>query len=47
MSQFQAAQLYSNQDPNVVNIEVNGTFDECQDIVRTILEDRELSLIHI
>ena len=41
MSQFQAAQLYSNKDENVVNIEVNGTFDECQDIVRTILEDRE------
>ena len=46
MSQFQAAQLYSNQDPNVVNIEVNGTFDECQDIVRTILEDREYAKAH-
>ena len=45
-SQFQAAQLYSNQDPNVVNIEVNGTFDECQDIVRTILEDREYAKAH-
>ncbi len=44
--QFQAAQLYSNQDPNVVNIEVNGTFDECQDIVRTILEDREYAKAH-
>ncbi len=41
MSQFQAAQLYSNQDANVENIEINGTFDECQDIVRSILEDRE------
>lgn len=41
MSQFQAAQLYSNQDENVENIEINGTFDECQDIVRSILEDRE------
>ena len=46
MSQFQAAQLYSNQEPNVVNIEVNGTFDECQDIVRTILEDREYAKAH-
>ena len=41
MSQFQAAHLYSNQDENVENIEIDGTFDECQDIVRTLLQDRE------
>ena len=43
MSQFQAAQLYSNTDANVANIEIDGTFDQCQDIVRSILEDREFS----
>lgn len=43
MSRFQAAQLYSNLDANVINIEVDGTFDECQDIVRNILEDNGYS----
>ncbi len=46
MSRFQAAQLYSNQDENVTNIEVDGTFDDCQDIVRSILHDREWSEKH-
>lgn len=46
MSQFQAAQLYSNTAPNVTNIEIDGTFDQCQDIVRSILEDREFAKAH-
>lgn len=40
MSRFQAAQLYSNTDANVTNIEIEGTFDDCQDIVTRILQDR-------
>ncbi len=43
MSRFQAAQLYSNRDRNVTNIEIDGTFDDCQDIVTRILKDRQWS----
>ncbi len=43
MSRFQAAQLFSNKDDNVTNIEIDGTFDDCQDIVTKILQDRAWS----
>jgi threonine synthase len=39
MSAFQAAQMYSLQDPNIFNIAVRGVFDDCQDIVKTISGD--------
>lgn len=39
MSKFQAAQLYSNKDKNVLNIEIDGTFDDCQALVRELLSD--------
>jgi len=39
MSAFQAAQMYSLQDPNVFNIAVRGVFDDCQDIVKAISGD--------
>ena len=39
MSKFQQAQLYSNADGNVLNLEVAGTFDDCQAIVRSLLSD--------
>src|SRR5690606_27908196 len=31
MSPFQAAQMYSLQDPNIFNIAIRGVFDDCQD----------------
>ncbi len=43
MSEFQAAQLYSCQAPNVYNLEIDGTFDNCQDIVNELLKDRTWS----
>lgn len=46
MSDFQAAQLYSCPAKNVHNIEVDGTFDNCQDIVNTLLKDREYAKAH-
>lgn len=52
MSRFQSAQLYSCTAPNVTNIEIDGTFDDCQTIVNTILRDhawcraRKLSAIN-
>lgn len=41
MSAFQRAQMYSLQDPNIVNIAVEGLFDDCQDIVKAVSEDLE------
>src|SRR5258706_2007491 len=39
MSDFQRAQMYSLQDPNIFNIAVRGVFDDCQDIVKEVSED--------
>ena len=39
MSPFQRAQMYSLQDPNVFNIAVDGTFDDCQDLVKAVNAD--------
>lgn len=39
MSAFQRAQMYSLQDENIVNIAVDGLFDDCQDIVKAIQND--------
>ncbi|HEX4584042.1 MAG TPA: threonine synthase [Burkholderiaceae bacterium] len=39
MSAFQRAQMYSLTDPNIFNLAVQGTFDDCQDIVKQIAAD--------
>ncbi len=39
MSPFQASQMYSLDDPNIVNIAINGIFDDCQDLVKEITRD--------
>jgi threonine synthase len=39
MSPFQAAQMYSLQDPNIFNLAVAGVFDDCQDIVKAVSND--------
>jgi threonine synthase len=39
MSPFQRAQMFSLADPNIFNIAVDGTFDDCQDIVKQIGSD--------
>jgi len=41
MSAFQRAQMYSLQDENIVNIAVEGMFDDCQDIVKAVANDAE------
>jgi len=41
MSAFQTAQMFSLQDPNIVNIAVRGVFDDCQDIVKAVSNDLE------
>jgi len=39
MSDFQRAQMYSLQDPNIHNLALKGVFDECQDIVKALAGD--------
>ena len=41
MSPFQAAQMYSLQDSNILNIAIKGVFDDCQDIVKAVSNDLE------
>jgi len=36
MSDFQRAQMYALQDANIHNIAVEGTFDDCQDVVKSV-----------
>jgi threonine synthase len=39
MSEFQQAQMYSLDDPHIHNLAIEGTFDECQDIVKRLAGD--------
>jgi threonine synthase len=41
MSPFQQAQMFSLADPNIFNIAVEGTFDDCQDLVKAVANDAE------
>ena len=41
MSPFQAAQMFSILDENIVNIAIRGVFDDCQDLVKRIAGDLE------
>jgi len=46
MSAFQRAQMYSLTDPNIFNIAVEGTFDDCQDLVKQVVADVEFKRRH-
>jgi len=39
MSAFQRAQMFSLQDRNIHNLAVQGVFDDCQDLVKTVNAD--------
>ena len=39
MSEFQQAQMYSLQEPNIHNLAIRGVFDDCQDIVKAVSAD--------
>jgi len=39
MSAFQGAQMYSLKDPNIHNVVVKGSFDDCQDLVKQVNAD--------
>ncbi len=46
MSPFQAAQMFSLQDPNIFNLAVHGVFDDCQDIVKAVSNDAAFKARH-
>lgn len=46
MSPFQQAQMFSLDDPAVVNIAVDGVFDDCQDLVKAVNADLEFKAAH-
>ena len=46
MSAFQRAQMYALDDPNIHNLAIDGTFDECQDIVKALARDAEFKCRH-
>jgi len=39
MTPFQQAQMFSLSDPNIVNVAVEGVFDDCQDLVKAVHTD--------
>lgn len=39
MTPFQQAQMFSIDDPSIVNVAVDGVFDDCQDLVKTVASD--------
>ncbi len=41
MTPFQQAQMFSLQDPNIVNVAVDGVFDTCQDLVKSLNADAD------
>ena len=46
MSAFQRAQMYSLTDANIHNIAVEGTFDDCQDMVKAVNADAAFKAAH-
>lgn len=41
MTPFQQAQMFSIDDPHIHNLAVDGVFDDCQDLVKTVMGDAE------
>ena len=46
MSAFQQAQMYALADANIHNLAIEGTFDECQDIVKALAGDAAFKRRH-
>lgn len=41
MSAFQTAQMYSVSEDNIFNVAIKGVFDDCQDLVKTLNQERD------
>ncbi|MCC7328101.1 MAG: threonine synthase [Burkholderiales bacterium] len=46
MSPFQAAQMFSLTDANIHNLAIEGTFDDCQDLVKVVTGNNEFKTRH-
>ena len=46
MTPFQQAQMFSIDDPGIVNIAVRGVFDDCQDLVKELNADADFKARH-
>jgi threonine synthase len=46
VSPFQAAQMYSLDEPNIVNVAIKGVFDEAQDLVKAVNADADFKAQH-
>lgn len=46
MSPFQRAQMYAVFDDNILNVAVKGGFDDCQDLVKAIKDEKEFTEHH-
>ncbi|HEU4460782.1 MAG TPA: threonine synthase [Methylibium sp.] len=46
MSPFQQAQMFSLADANIHNLAIDGVFDDCQDIVKTVSGDLDFKRAH-
>ncbi|MFZ1411727.1 MAG: threonine synthase [Micropruina sp.] len=46
MSPFQQAQMFSLNDPRIVNLAVDGVFDDCQDLVKEVNADASFKVRH-
>jgi threonine synthase len=46
MSPFQAAQMFSLTDANIHNLAIQGTFDDCQDLVKAVNADAVFKARH-
>jgi len=46
MSPFQQAQMFSLHEPNIHNLAIDGTFDDCQDIVKAVSGDAAFKARH-
>jgi threonine synthase len=46
MSAFQQAQMFSLQEENIHNLAIEGVFDDCQDIVKSVSGDLEFKRRH-
>ncbi len=46
MTPFQQAQMFSLDDPRIHNIAVDGVFDDCQDLVKTLNNDADFKAAH-
>lgn len=46
MTPFQQAQMFSIDDPAIVNVAVDGVFDDCQDLVKELNADADFKARH-